>query len=250
MIDTQAHRRAGKAVTNFIGQLPDPLSDLAQQSLKDPNIFDFLTLTEPFHERELETGLVRHLEKFLLELGQGFAYVGRHGELRKAVPMLEETLEMSTNKLGTKHPNTLNVINSLAECYHATGQIDKALPMFERNLPLLKQELGWDHPATMNGMNNLAAIFVATSQLDKALPMLEQTLDTRRSVLGADHPDVLQSVISLAGYYGAAGQSDELTLELKKTKLGLDHPSTLASMNNLSTAYPGTSDATAQGTRC
>lgn len=57
--------------------LPDPQSDLAQQSLKDPYIFDFLTLTEPFKERELETELVKHLEKFLLELGVGFAFVGR-----------------------------------------------------------------------------------------------------------------------------------------------------------------------------
>lgn len=50
--------------------------------MKDPYIFDFLTLEEPFHERELETGLVRHLEKFLLELGQGFAFVGRAGTVR------------------------------------------------------------------------------------------------------------------------------------------------------------------------
>lgn len=57
--------------------LPSPQSDLAQQTLKDPYIFDFLTLEEHFHERELETGLIRHLEKFLLELGQGFAFVGR-----------------------------------------------------------------------------------------------------------------------------------------------------------------------------
>jgi hypothetical protein len=49
--------------------------------LKDPYVFDFLTLTEPFLERELETGLVRHLEKFLLELGQGFAFVGRQYRL-------------------------------------------------------------------------------------------------------------------------------------------------------------------------
>jgi len=56
--------------------LPAPQSDLAQQTLKDPYIFDFPTIEEPFHERELETGLIRHLEKFLLELGQGFAFVG------------------------------------------------------------------------------------------------------------------------------------------------------------------------------
>ncbi len=76
-IDGRAHARHGKAVTNFAALLPSPQSDLAQQTLKDPYIFDFLTLEEHFHERELETGLIRHLEKFLLELGQGFAFVGR-----------------------------------------------------------------------------------------------------------------------------------------------------------------------------
>jgi predicted nuclease of restriction endonuclease-like (RecB) superfamily len=76
-IDARAHARHGKAVSNFAALLPASQSDLAQQALKDPYIFDFLTLTEPFQERELETELVRHLEKFLLELGQGFAFVGR-----------------------------------------------------------------------------------------------------------------------------------------------------------------------------
>jgi len=76
-IEAQAHARHGKARSNFALTLPPHQSDLVQQTLKDPYIFDFLTLTEPFHERELETGLVHHLEKFLLELGQGFAFVGR-----------------------------------------------------------------------------------------------------------------------------------------------------------------------------
>jgi predicted nuclease of restriction endonuclease-like (RecB) superfamily len=76
-IDSGAHERAGKAVTNFAARLPPPQSDLAVQALKDPYIFDFLTLAEPFQERELETGLLAHLQRFLLELGQGFAFVGR-----------------------------------------------------------------------------------------------------------------------------------------------------------------------------
>ena len=76
-IEAQAHARQGKARSNFAATLPEHQSDLVQQTLKDPYIFDFLTLTEPFQERELETALVRHLEKFLLELGQGFAFVGR-----------------------------------------------------------------------------------------------------------------------------------------------------------------------------
>jgi predicted nuclease of restriction endonuclease-like (RecB) superfamily len=76
-IESDAYRRRGGAVTNFGRILPAPQSDLARQTFKDPYIFDFVTLDEPFHERELETSLVRHLENFLLELGQGFAFVGR-----------------------------------------------------------------------------------------------------------------------------------------------------------------------------
>ena len=81
MIKSNAHDRQGKAVTNFDSHLPAPQSDLAREVLKDPYIFDFLTMEEPFHEREMETGLVRHLEKFLLELGKGFAFVGRQFHL-------------------------------------------------------------------------------------------------------------------------------------------------------------------------
>ena len=81
MIDSRAHERQGKAITNFADRLPPVQSDLAQQLVKDPFIFDFLTLEEPFHERELEVNLVRHLEKFLIELGQGFAFVGRQVHL-------------------------------------------------------------------------------------------------------------------------------------------------------------------------
>ncbi len=81
MIKSNAHEREGKAVSNFTARLPSPQSELARQLLKDPYMFDFLTIEEPFHERELETGLVRHLEKFLLELGAGFAFVGRQYHL-------------------------------------------------------------------------------------------------------------------------------------------------------------------------
>lgn len=80
-IKNRAHERQGAAVTNFNATLPEVHASLALGLLKDPYLFDFLTLEEPFHERELETGLVRHLEKFLLELGAGFAFVGRQYHL-------------------------------------------------------------------------------------------------------------------------------------------------------------------------
>lgn len=80
-INIQAHQRQGAAITNFANTLPEVHADLAQGLLKDPYLFDFLTLEEPFHERELEAGLLKHLEKFLIELGRGFAFVGRQYHL-------------------------------------------------------------------------------------------------------------------------------------------------------------------------
>ncbi|KVT69985.1 hypothetical protein WK56_18745 [Burkholderia ubonensis] len=80
-IDTQAHTRAGSAVTNFDARLPPPQSDLAREALKDPYVFDFLGLTEDAQERDIEQALTRHVTRFLLELGAGFAFVGRQYRL-------------------------------------------------------------------------------------------------------------------------------------------------------------------------
>ncbi|MFO0966333.1 MAG: PDDEXK nuclease domain-containing protein [Gemmataceae bacterium] len=76
-IESDLYRRQGKAVSNFAVTLPAPQSDLAQQALKDPYLFDFLTLHDDAVERDLEAGLIDHIQKFLLELGSGFAFVGR-----------------------------------------------------------------------------------------------------------------------------------------------------------------------------
>ena len=76
-IENDLYRRQGKAVTNFDKTLPSPQSDLAQQIIKDPYVFDFLSLRDDYNERALEQGLIEHVQKFLLELGVGFAFVGR-----------------------------------------------------------------------------------------------------------------------------------------------------------------------------
>ena len=77
MIKSKLHERNRSLVHNFDAKLSNLQSELVKQTLKDPYIFDFLTLTEPFVERELEVELIKHIEKFLLELGTGFAFVGR-----------------------------------------------------------------------------------------------------------------------------------------------------------------------------
>jgi predicted nuclease of restriction endonuclease-like (RecB) superfamily len=76
-IETGLRERSGQAVTNFDARLPRPESDLARESLKDPYRFDFLGLTDAAQEREIERALVDHVTEFLLELGAGFAFVGR-----------------------------------------------------------------------------------------------------------------------------------------------------------------------------
>ncbi len=76
-IGTGLLERTGRAVTNFDAKLPKPQSDLARESLKDPYRFDFLCLTGEAHERDIENALVKHVTEFLLELGAGFAFVGR-----------------------------------------------------------------------------------------------------------------------------------------------------------------------------
>ena len=76
-IESNLYKSQANAITNFQATLPSPQSDLAHQTLKDPYCFDFLTLREKFNERELEEGLIDHIQNFLLELGAGFAFIGR-----------------------------------------------------------------------------------------------------------------------------------------------------------------------------
>jgi len=80
-IESELYNRDGKAISNFEARLPQPQSDLAKATLKDPYSFDFLTLTQKHNEKELEDALIEHMTHFLLELGSGFAFVGRQYRL-------------------------------------------------------------------------------------------------------------------------------------------------------------------------
>lgn len=80
-IENKLYHREGKAVTNFKTTLPQPQSDLAQQMTRDPYCFQFLSLEENFKEKELEKGLIDHVQNLLSEFGRGFAFVGRQCRL-------------------------------------------------------------------------------------------------------------------------------------------------------------------------
>ncbi len=81
-IETKLFERQGKAITNFKKTLPYPNSDLALELLKDPYNFDFIALSEKAKEKDLEDKLIQHITEFLLELGKGFAYMGRQYKLQ------------------------------------------------------------------------------------------------------------------------------------------------------------------------
>lgn len=83
-LKSRLYDRAGRAVTNFPRTLPAPQSDLAQQTLKDPYTFDFMSMTVPYNERDVERQLTQHITQFLLELGKGFAFIGRQYHLEIA----------------------------------------------------------------------------------------------------------------------------------------------------------------------
>jgi predicted nuclease of restriction endonuclease-like (RecB) superfamily len=98
-IKDDLYGRQGKAITNFDRLLPEVQSDLANETLKDPYNFDFLTLSEKYREKELEDALVENITKFLLELGQGFAFVGRQypimvGDRERFIDLLFYHLEL------------------------------------------------------------------------------------------------------------------------------------------------------------
>ncbi|MDU1893081.1 MAG: PDDEXK nuclease domain-containing protein [Dysgonomonas sp.] len=98
-IDADLYHSQGKAINNFDRLLPDVHSDLVKETLKDPYNFDFLTLTENFKEKELEDALVANITKFLLELGHGFAYMGRQypikvGNKERVIDLLFYHLEL------------------------------------------------------------------------------------------------------------------------------------------------------------
>lgn len=120
-IESGLYMQEGKSVNNFAITLPKPHSDLAAQTLKDPYIFDFLSMTKDYNERELEHALVSHVAQFLLELGAGFAYLGKQvplhaGEREFFIDMLfyhtklhcYVVIELKTVDFEPEHAGKLN----------------------------------------------------------------------------------------------------------------------------------------------
>ena len=127
-IESRLYHRKGKAITNFKDTLPGPQGDLANELIKDPYQFDFLSLGENYKEKDLENALVDHITRFLLELGTGFSYLGKqyrvtvdkedffidllfyHVKLRSFI-----VVELKTGKVVPEYAGKLNFYLNVAD---------------------------------------------------------------------------------------------------------------------------------------
>jgi predicted nuclease of restriction endonuclease-like (RecB) superfamily len=199
-IKNRLHLRQGGAVTNFEARLPAAESALAQETLKDPYLFDFLGLGDDAHEREIENGLIRHITRFLLELGAGFAFVGRQYRLEVAgdeffIDLLfyhtrlkcYVVVELKATAFKPEHAGQLNFYLAAVD-----AQIKAPDDKPTIGLLLCKQQ------------NRLVAEY-ALSGIDKPIGVAEyQLLRDLPDTLGKSLPSIADIEAELAGELGAA----------------------------------------------
>jgi len=177
-IDSQLHKREGNAVNNFIETMPPIASDFANQAFKDPYIFNFLGNLHTLKERELEQKLINHIQKFLLELGQGFAFVGRqvHLELGNSdfyVDLLfyhiklkcYVVVELKTGKLEPGHISQLNMYLNVVNDVLCGADDNKTI-----GLLLVKEKDRIVAEYTLSGINNPIGISNWEKEIIETLP--------------------------------------------------------------------------------
>lgn len=177
-IESKLHLRQGNAVTNFTETLPPLDSDLATQSFKDPYIFNFLGNASNIKERELEQRLTDHIQKFLLELGQGFAFVGRqvHLELGDSDFYLDllfyhiklkcyVVIELKTGKLEPGHISQLNMYMNVVDDVLCGKDDNKTI-----GLLLVKEKDRVVAEYSLAGVNNPIGISNWENEITKSLP--------------------------------------------------------------------------------
>ncbi|NAS20080.1 tetratricopeptide repeat protein [Herbidospora sp. NEAU-GS84] len=175
-------------------------------------------------------------------------YLEGCGDLKRAIPLLEQNLDDRIQALGADHPDTLNSRNNLASACQTSGNLGRAIPLYEQNFDDRLRVLGPDHPDTLNSRNNLASACQMAGDLTRTVSLFEFNLSERTRLLGPDHPDTLSSRNNLATAYQSARDLGrpiplhEKTLSDRIRVLGPDHPSVLASRNNLASAYQAAGD--------
>jgi len=175
-LELKLHFRSGEAITNFQAKLPAVQSDLAKESLKDPYIFDFLTVGDKALEMDIEENLIEHISNFLLELGGGFAYVGKQYNLKVGdhdfyIDLLffhislncYIVVELKTTEFDPRDAGQLNFYMAAID-----GELKQPLHNPTIGLLLCKEK---NHLVVEYALKNIdAPIGVSQYQLTKAIP--------------------------------------------------------------------------------
>ena len=188
-IETDLYKRQGGAITNFKDKLPSPQSDLAHQTLKDPYIFDFLSITEDAHERDVEKALTLHIQKFLLELGTGFAFVGSQyhinvGNKDYYIDMLFYNLKLRSYvvvelKTGELSPRDVGQINFYlaavdAELKHQSDNPSIGLLLCRNKGDKITAEYALRNVSSPIGISSYELSTSVPKELKTTLPSIEQ----------------------------------------------------------------------------
>ena len=197
-LSTDLYERQGKALTNFSKTLPAPQSDLAQQTTKDPYVFNFLTMTENYNERELEDALVANVTKFLVELGTGFAYMGRQyrlqvGEKEIFIDLLFYNtrihayccVELKTGSFEASHLGQLGLyvtaVNHQLKTEHDNPTIGLLICKDKDNIEAQYSLEAYNHPL---GISQYELSQLIPNEIKSSLPSIEQIESTLEQLSG------------------------------------------------------------------
>jgi serine/threonine protein kinase len=173
-------------------------------------------------------------------LATSFFYLGKP---ERAVQQFERAWVLLKAARGPTHPETLQIMVSLAAAYAETGRIGDAITLTEKALEVAEATMEPDSPGRLEPMSNLAVFYRQAGRIGDAISLNEKVLALFRTKLGNEANETLICMNNLAGVYLKAGRTTEAialheeVFKLRKARLGPDHPNTLSSMNNVANAY-------------
>ena len=200
-IKSNLFARQGAAISNFKATLPSPQSDLAQQTIKDPYTFDFLSMTHPYNERDIENQLIEHITKFLLELGKGFAFVGRqyHLEVGESDYCLDllfyhirlkcyVVIELKNTKFIPEYSGKLNFyLSAVDSLLKSDGDNPTIGILLCRDKNKIETEFALRDINKPMGVSEFTLTEVLPDELKGSLPTVEEIEDDFKKLEESDH---------------------------------------------------------------
>jgi non-specific serine/threonine protein kinase/serine/threonine-protein kinase len=174
--------------------------------------------------------------KLLLTLGVVYQSLGLYDS---AKPLIERSLSLRREALGSDHPDTLESIDGLSLLLQAQGKLKEAEPYAREAMEGHRRVLGDDHPETLTSINNMGLLLQADGKYRDAEPYYREALEGYRRVLGNDHRDTLSGINNMGFLLKVEGRVQEAepyyreALEGSRRVFGNDHPDTLGSINNM-----------------